>query len=310
MAGGKKKSGDANKSLLQTSPNKNYGTTAPPPTSNIMRQVQNAHANGDAEASRKLHQLKLDIARDGDHTHAQENHMNGGGHIKSAVYGGLDGIITTFATVTSVAGSGLPHAVILIIGLAHLVADGLSMGLGDMLSSQAEADLVNHERKREVWEFENYPEGEIEEMVELYEKKGIASDDAKLVVNTLAKYKEAFIDIMMVEELNLMPVDEDDSPLMGGVVTFVSFMIFGIVPLLSYLVNLIPGLNMSPDTALYASCVLTVITLFMLGAVKGSFVGQKWWQSGISMAVNGSIAASCGWVIGYLLQLTGIQNVA
>jgi len=65
-------------------------------------------------------------------------------------------------------------------------------------------------------EFDNFPEGEIDEMVELYENKGISTEDAKLVVNTLAKYKEAFIDIMMVEELNLMPIDEDDSPLMGG----------------------------------------------------------------------------------------------
>lgn len=290
----------------------NYGATAAsaPVASNgsgkIMDQVKSAHATRDAEASRQLHQLKLEMAK---HDHAQENHMAGGGHIKSAVYGGLDGIITTFATVTSVAGSGLPHSVILIIGLAHLVADGLSMGLGDMLSSQAEADLVNHERAREVWEFENYPEGEMDEMIELYEKKGISTEDAKLVVHTLAKYKEAFIDIMMVEELNLMPVDDDDSPLTGGIVTFVSFMAFGVIPLLSYLVNLIPGLGMSPDTVFYASCVLTVITLFLLGAVKATFVGQQWWKSGTSMMINGTVAASCGWLIGYLLKLTGIQDV-
>ena len=234
---------------------------------------------------------------------------DGGDHIKSAVYGGLDGIITTFATVTSVAGSGLHHSVILILGLAHLVADGLSMGLGDTLSSQAEADLVEHERRREVWEFENYPEGEIEEMVELYEKKGISTEDARLVINTLAKYKEAFVDIMMVEELNLMPIDPDHSPMVGGLVTFASFMIFGTVPLLSYLVNLIPGVNMSSDVAFGASCVLTVLTLFLLGAIKGSFVGQTWWISGLSMACNGSLAAACGWLIGYLLQLTGIQDV-
>jgi VIT1/CCC1 family predicted Fe2+/Mn2+ transporter len=280
-----------------------YGTSS---YSQVMVDVKNAFGRGDAEQSRLLHQLKMEM---GSHTHAQENHMTGGEHIKSAVYGGLDGIITTFATVTSVAGSGLPHSVILIIGLAHLVADGLSMGLGDMLSSQAEADLSNHERSRELWEFENYPEGEIEEMVELYEKKGISTDDALLVVHTLAKYKDAFIDIMMIEELNLMPVDDDDSPLTGGIITFVSFMLFGVIPLLSYLVNLIPGVGMSPETTLYMSCFLTVVTLFLLGAVKGKFVGQKMWRAGGSMAINGTIAAACGWVIGYLLQLTGIQNV-
>ena len=141
------KNGHSDTTKLVTSPNssseiKTYGTNS------ITDSVRAAHENLDAEASKKLHQLKIQMAQ---HGHAQENHMAGGGYIKSAVYGGLDGIITTFATVTSVAGSGLPHAVILIIGLAHLVADGLSMGLGDMLSSQAEADLVTHERNRETW---------------------------------------------------------------------------------------------------------------------------------------------------------------
>jgi len=132
-----------NKPVTTSSSSQSYGTTS----DDINAGVKAAHVNLDADASRHLHQLKIQMRKD----HAHENHMSGGGYIKSAVYGGLDGIITTFATVTSVAGSGLPHAVILILGLAHLVADGLSMGVGDMLSSQAEADLVNHERKREVW---------------------------------------------------------------------------------------------------------------------------------------------------------------
>ncbi|GLE09607.1 hypothetical protein PINS_up021335 [Pythium insidiosum] len=101
----------------------NYGSTSS--NKEIMDQVRSAHANQDAEASRHLHQLKIGMGHDG---HASENHMSGSEHIKSAVYGGLDGIITTFATVTSVAGSGLPHSVILIIGLAHLVADGSPWG--------------------------------------------------------------------------------------------------------------------------------------------------------------------------------------
>lgn len=266
-------------------------------------EAQSAHLHGDVEASRHVHELKQQLQQ------SSEGHLTGGGYIKNAVYGGLDGIITTFATVTSVSGSGLSHSVILIIGLAHLVADGLSMGLGDCLSTQAEIDLNQFERRREVWEFENYPEGEIEEMIELYERKGISSADARLVIETLAKYKEAFIDIMMVEELNLMPVDPEENVLVGGLVTFGSFVAFGTVPLLSYLANLLPGMDFDPATVFIQSTVLTVLTLFLLGAVKGNYVGQKWYLSGLSMTINGTIAAACGWVIGYLLQLTGIQNI-
>ncbi|RHY90972.1 hypothetical protein DYB26_009368, partial [Aphanomyces astaci] len=237
--------------MLSTTNAATYGATK--------SNAQHAHLLQDKDASRIIH-----IAKKG-HV-APEAHLKDGGHIKSAVYGGLDGIITTFATVTSVAGSGLPHSVILILGLAHLVADGMSMGMGDVLSSQAEIDLVHHERAREMWEFDNFPEGEMDEMVELYEQKGIATEDAKLVVNTLAKYKEAFIDIMMVEELNLMPVDEDDNPVIGGLVTFGSFVLFGAVPLFSYLVNLLPGVQLTSEEALWGSCVLTALTLFLLGA--------------------------------------------
>ncbi|RHY29066.1 hypothetical protein DYB32_005472, partial [Aphanomyces invadans] len=121
--------------MVHKNTQQSYGTTKPGVA--LMHQAQQAHRSNDAEASRVIH-----IAKNG---HASEAHLDNGGHIKSAVYGGLDGIITTFATVTSVAGSGLPHSVILILGLAHLVADGLSMGMGDVLSSQAEIDLVHHE---------------------------------------------------------------------------------------------------------------------------------------------------------------------
>lgn len=283
-------------------PSLHYGSTQSHPTaaSEFKHQAQTAHSALDVTLSRAIHDMKLG---------ASEGHLQGGDYIKSAVYGGLDGIITTFATVTSVAGSGLDHSVILILGLAHLVADGISMGLGDALSSQAEVDLAAHERRREEWEFDNYPSGEIDEMVELYVKKGISPDDARLVITTLSKYKEAFLDIMMVEELNIMPVDPEASVVTGGLITFASFMLFGMVPLLPYLVNLIPHfLNLSSDAVLISSCVMTVLTLFALGSLKGSFVGQSWFLSGLYMATNGSIAAAFGWLIGYLLSLTGIQN--
>lgn len=101
----------------------------------------------------------------------------------------------------------------------------------------------------------------------------------------------------------------DDSPVTGSIITFLSFMLCSVIPLLSYLVNLFPGINMSRHTTLYLSCFLTVITLFLLGAVKGILVGQKMWIAGGSMAINGTIVAACGWVIGYLLQLTSVQNI-
>ncbi|KAL4094629.1 hypothetical protein PRIC1_010287 [Phytophthora ramorum] len=254
-----------------------YGSTS---YSQVMVDVKNAFGRGDAEQSRLLHQLKTEM---GSHTHAQENHMMGGEHIKSAVYGGLDGIITTFATVTSVAGSGLPHSVILIHrpGPPSWPTDS-AWDSETCSAARPRPTSPTMSGPESSGSLKTTPRARSRRWSKLYEKKGISTDDALLVVHTLAK---------------------------AGIITFLSFMLFGVIPLLSYLINLIPGISMSPDTTLYLSCFLTVVTLFLLGAVKGKFVGQKMWKSGGSMAINGTIAAACGWVIGYLLQLTGIQNI-
>lgn len=102
------------------------------------------------------------------------------------MFGGLDGIITTFSTIASVAGGALPVEVVITLGFANLIADGISMGVGDGLSSKAEYDFIMSERKREVWEFDNHPEGEIEEMVEILREKGFEEGDAREIIETMA----------------------------------------------------------------------------------------------------------------------------
>jgi len=259
---------------------------------------RSAYARGDAEASKRAHDAKK--------LH-EEGHSDSGEYIKSIVYGGLDGIITTFATVTSVAGADFSAAVIVVLGISHLFADGLSMGMGDYLSSEAEIDYTASERKREAWEMEVNMKGEIEEMIDLYIAKGVSETDARIIINTLAKYPEAFLDHMMVEELGLLPPEADQgfSPAKAGMVTMASFMAFGSVPLLPYLIALIPGLHMSAKAQLWASVVATIFTLFMLGAFKGKTVEIKksaWWRSGLLMAFNGTMAAVVGYAIGWAIS--------
>ena len=78
-----------------------------------------------------------------------------------------------------------------------------SMGVGEFLSSKATNEWILSERRREEWEMENYPEGEIREMIDIYKQKGMSHEDAKLVIETMAKYKDFFVDVMMSEELEL-----------------------------------------------------------------------------------------------------------
>jgi VIT1/CCC1 family predicted Fe2+/Mn2+ transporter len=105
------------------------------------------------------------------------------------VFGGLDGIITTFAVVAAVSGADMSGDVVILMGIANLVSDGISMGLGDYFSEKSEKDYIKNEWKRETWELKNYPEGEKAEMVELYEEEGMTNEDATVIVETFAKCK-------------------------------------------------------------------------------------------------------------------------
>lgn len=232
------------------------------------------------------------------HDDSDEPHKEGGKYIKSLIYGGLDGIITTFAVVAGVAGASLTAGIVLIMGFANLIADGLSMAIGDYLSTKAEAEYQSTERKREEWEVDNYPEGEKQEMIELYMEKGISKDDATKMTDILSKHKEAWINVMMVEELGI--VEEDESPLKNALVTFVSFLVFGFIPLLAYVISaFVPQIN---NITFMLASILTGMTLFLLGALKVKITSKNWLKSGLEMLVVGGIAAIAAYIIGVLLS--------
>ena len=134
------------------------------------------------------------------------------------------------------------------------------------MSSRAKAEYKKLEREREQWEFENNPEGEIEEMIDLYKDEGIEEEDAKMIITKMAKYKELFLDVMMVQELELTMDDPDENYAVDGLVTFLSFFFFGSVPLLGYAILGFTGL--SPNALFIFAIFLTCCTLFGLGVFK------------------------------------------
>ena len=236
------------------------------------------------------------------------------------LFGGLDGIITTFAVVAGASacagmqgkalmhhsllrlagagGGGLSVPVVLIMGFSSLVADALSMGIGDALSSKAEGEVALKERRREMWELENYPEGEIKEMVELYTERGLDPADAQLIVQTMAKYKDFFVDVMMKDELGLdVPEEGSRDHWVSGLYCFMSFLVCGSVPLLGF-VAFMPFTN-DNDTLFGISCLMTALMLFILGALKSAYTTKHWWHSGLEILVMGALTATAAYAIGW-----------
>ncbi|MBN1834929.1 MAG: VIT1/CCC1 transporter family protein [Spirochaetales bacterium] len=258
--------------------------------SRSLDKAREAYKNRSVEHSRRAHDQSRAEA-------TEEHRQEQGRYVKSLIYGGLDGIITTFAVVAGVAGASLSVAVVLILGLANLIADGLSMAIGDYLSTKAENEYARAERERERWEVEHYPEGERREMVELYMDKGIERQDAETVTGILSKHPEAWVSIMMVEELGI--VESEESPLHNALVTFVSFGVLGFVPLLAYVfLRFAPALQ---GQTFWMSAVLTGLTLFSLGALKVRITARNWFTSGLEMLLVGGLAAAAAYGIGRAL---------
>jgi len=262
-------------------------------SSNRSELARSAFQDLNNEESKRVHQFRVK---------SDETHKSEGKYIKSIVYGGLDGIITIFASVSSVAGASLSGAVVVIVGIANLFADALAMGFGDFLSSTAESEFELMEKKREEWECENYLEGEKDEMVQLYVDKGIPEQDARTVVEIISKNKSAFINIMMIEELGILPPDEDDKPWKAGIITFISFCFFGAIPLLPYLASVNTKQPAGLNTIFLASSVLTGFTLFVLGVITSRVTVEPWWKSGLKTFILGAIASVIAYLIGYALS--------
>jgi hypothetical protein len=234
--------------------------------------------------------------------HVKENHGGAGSdRVKSIVFGGLDGVITTFSIVAAVAGASLPIETALLMGFSNLIADGISMGLGDFLSSKAEHEYEASESSRERLEFEANKESEVQEQVALFEKAGVTPQDAVMLAATLSRYPEVFHAVHLPAELGIAPPDEDASPGIDGVVTFGSFLLFGSVPMWTYLFTFLARYR--DERGVFGiTCLTTMLTMFALGVTQAAITRQNRLRAGFLMTLNGSVAAASAFLVGWGLE--------
>lgn len=260
-----------------------------------MQKARAAWRRKDAATGKALHNPA--------NINADEPHQGEGGkYISEAVYGGLDGIVTTFAVVAGVSGASLSAGIVLIMGLANLFADGLSMGTGSYLGAKSEADYHRQEREREAWEIEHFPEGEEAEIREIYQAKGFEGEALEQAIAIITSDKERWVRTMMVEELGI--IEERKSPLRVGLTTFISFIIAGAIPLLSYMGSLqVPWLSAQP---FLVAVIVTMVTIFGLGSARALVIYKKWYVAGLEMLAVGGLTAAVAYGIGMLLSHLGI----
>jgi VIT1/CCC1 family predicted Fe2+/Mn2+ transporter len=217
-------------------------------------------------------------------------------YLRDWIYGGIDGVVTTFAIVAGVVGANLPSRIVLVLGLANLVADGFAMAAGNYSGTQAERDEYDRLLAVERKHIAIVPDGEREEIRQIFGTKGFSGDQLEKIVDVITADESRWAKTMVVEEYGLAPTPR--SPLAASLNTFAAFLLCGLVPLVSYL-----------GVGGFVPCVVaTGVAFFAIGAIKSRWSLTPWWWSGFGTFSIGMSAAALAFCVGYGFRM--IFNLA
>lgn len=239
-----------------------------------------------------------------EHHLKNEHHRNAFSvYLREIVYGGNDGIVTTFAVVAGFAGaqqdpmsSAVPMISVLLFGLANLFADGLSMSLGSFLSLRADRDVYRSEQAKEQHEIAYQPQKELEETVALLQRKKFSTKDAQTIAALYAKNPTYWTEFMMRDELE-MPNPEKENALLVAVSTFGAFTLFGAIPLLPYIFRL-PAAQV-----FHVSIACTIGALLLLGILRSAVTKQQPVRGIVETLLVGGASAIVAYAVGSFFRI-------
>ncbi|WP_171210974.1 VIT1/CCC1 transporter family protein [Ruegeria sp. HKCCA5426] len=233
-----------------------------------------------------------------EHGHSQQeiseriNAPPGRGVLRDVVYGGIDGSVTTFAIIAGVAGAGLSPFVIVVLGLANVLADGFSMAAGNYSGTKAELDNIRRIRAIEERHIDLYPDGERREVREILAQKGLSGRVLDEATDAITDNHENWINLMIEGEYGLGTVDPN--PFKAAIATFMAFLVAGMIPLLPFL--------LSVENAFTVSVWMTMGVFFAIGALKSRWSLAPWWRSGMETLLIGGAAALIAYLVGSLFH--------
>lgn len=242
--------------------------------------------------SSRLDAMQRDHTRDAIRVRMQQSRNHG--YLSDGVLGGIDGCVTTFAVVAGGVGGALSAKIIVMLGLANLLADGFSMAASNYLSAKSERQQVERVRREEEEHIVHVPEGEREEIRQIFRTKGFRGDALENIVEVISRNRRLWVDTMLTEEHGLQLAGR--RPLRAGLSTFTAFISVGLMPLLPFLTA------MNIESSFRASTFLTAVAFFAVGTVKGWVLRRSMLASGFETLLLGSVAAALAYAVGYLIR--------
>jgi VIT1/CCC1 family predicted Fe2+/Mn2+ transporter/rubrerythrin len=215
------------------------------------------------------------------------------GTLRAAIFGANDGLVSNLSLVMGVAGAAQDNKVIVLAGIAGVLAGAFSMAAGEYISMQSQRELFEKQIETEREEMRVMPDVEREELVEIYLGKGLPQHEAQVVADRLMEDPEKALDTMIREELGLDP-HELGSAWGAAWSSFVAFGIGAFVPLLPFLLG-------SGIRAFVTALVLSFASLFAVGAGVSLLTGRGFWFSGLRQVVIGAAAAAVTFAVGSVI---------
>jgi VIT1/CCC1 family predicted Fe2+/Mn2+ transporter len=219
-----------------------------------------------------------------------------GGRLRPVVFGAMDGLVSNFALIAGVAGGQAGHQVVVLAGLAGLVAGAFSMAAGEYISVASQSELAKAEIEIERLELTRNPKAELAELAALYESRGLEPALAMQVARALSRDPDEALEIHVREELG---VDSANLPSAShaAISSFLSFAVGALLPLLPYLLGVV---------ALWPAALLSAVGLFGAGALVSQVTARGWLFSGSRQLLLGVAAAGVTFVVGSLIGSAGL----
>jgi VIT1/CCC1 family predicted Fe2+/Mn2+ transporter/rubrerythrin len=235
-------------------------------------------------------QVRLDSILQREKWHAH----GAGGWIGQAIYGANDGLGATFGIVSGMAGYTGGSEVVLIAGLAGMLASSLSMGAGAYLASKSEREVYEAEIERERREIQENPEEEQEELKLFYQLKGFTEEQSSMLAKQLTQQPDQLLKTLAHEELGLSEATFP-KPAKATMSAALSTAVGGLIPVL-------PFFFATGMTAVIASFIISTLAHFTIGASKTFVTGRSWVASGLEMTAVGIIEAAITYGLGILFS--------
>jgi predicted membrane protein (TIGR00267 family) len=229
--------------------------------------------------------------------HVELHRIGRGELFKNLILGGQDGLVNILGILLGVAVATQSTSMVLLAGLAATFAESVSMAAVAYTSSRAEVEHYEAEIARELWEIDNVPDKERQEIEQIYKEKGFSGKLLQQVVDKIISNRKVWLKTMMKDELKLEDPRDGMSPLKQSILVGVSAIVGSLIPIS-------PFFFFPVSSAILLSVVISFVLLFVFGAYKSHLTSGKWLHGGFELMLIGGAAALTGYFVGSLFQVS------